>query len=272
MAIAYEVEDGVAEIRFDRPDKLNALTLAMYDELGEAWHAAAADDAVRAIVLTGSGDRAFCVGADLTESIPALASDRFDISAWDPAHVKDRPLDKPIVAAVNGLCLGGGFEILLATDIRIAADTASFGFPEATMGFVPAGGTLVRLRRQIAYAHAMELLLTGERFDAAHLFRIGLVNQVVPAAELQDVARERAMRLARMSPNALSTIKQSVRELAELPLADAFAAEAAYGQRTFTSPEAREALAAFAARSTPSSPNPSRSRADAGTPDTKDPR
>lgn len=272
MSIAYAVEDGVAEIRFDRPDKLNALTLAMYDELGAAWHAAASDDAVRAIVLTGSGDRAFCVGADLTESIPALASDRFDISAWDPAHVKDRPLDKPIVAAVNGLCLGGGFEILLATDIRIAADTATFAFPEATMGFVPAGGTLVRLSRQIAHAHAMELLLTAERFDAAHLHRIGLVNQVVPAAELQDVARERALRLAAMSPNALRTIKQSVRELADLPLADAFAAEAAYGQRTFTSPEAREALDAFAARAGGHSHHSPDTRPDAGAPETKDPR
>lgn len=208
MSIAYEARDGIAEIRFDRPDKLNALTLAMYDELGAAWHAAAEDDDVRAIVLTGTGDRAFCVGADLTESIPALASDTMDISAWDPAHVKDRPLDKPIVAAVNGLCLGGGFEILLATDIRIAADTATFAFPEATMGFVPAGGTLVRLSRQIAHAHAMELLLTAERFDAQHLFRIGIVNQVVPGAQLREVAFAKARRLAELSPTALSTVKE----------------------------------------------------------------
>jgi len=256
VSIAYEVVDGIAEIRFDRPEKLNALTLAMYDELGAAWHAAAEDDDVRAIVLTGSGDRAFCVGADLTESIPALASDAMDISAWDPAHVKDRPLDKPIVAAVNGLCLGGGFEILLATDIRIAADTASFAFPEATMGFVPAGGTLVRLSRQIAHAHAMELLLSAERFDAAHLHRIGIVNQVVPAAELREVAFAKARRLAALSPTALSTIKESVRVLADLPLDEAFAAEARFGQRTFTSPDARVALEAFAARAAPTPPEP----------------
>ena len=270
MSIAYEVREGVAEIRFDRPDKLNALTLAMYDELGAAWHAAAADDDVRAIVLTGSGDRAFCVGADLTESIPALASDRMDISAWDPAHVKDRPLDKPIVAAVNGLCLGGGFEILLATDIRIAADTATFAFPEATMGFVPAGGTLVRLSRQIAHAHAMELLLSAERFDAAHLHRIGIVNRVVPAAELREVAFAQARRLASLSPTALSTIKESVRVLADLPLDDAFAAEAAFGQRTFTSPDARTALEAFAARAAkaPPEPTPSEPHRAADTPST----
>jgi len=269
MAIAYEVADGIAEIRFDRPDKLNALTLAMYDQLGQAWESARSDDAVRAIVLTGSGDRAFCVGADLTESIPALASDRFDISAWDPAHVKDRPLDKPIVAAVNGLCLGGGFEILLATDIRIAAEGASFGFPEATMGFVPAGGTLVRLQRQIGHAHAMELLLTAERFDAAHLARIGVLNRVVPAAELREVAWSIARRLASLSPTALATIKESVRTLAELPLEQAFAQEARLGQRTFTSPDARAGLARFAARAaTPETP----AAADAATPDREERR
>ncbi|MGX6448327.1 enoyl-CoA hydratase/isomerase family protein [Patulibacter sp. S7RM1-6] len=262
MSIAYEVADGIAEIRFDRPEKLNALTLAMYDELGAAWAAARDDDAVRVVVLTGAGDRAFCVGADLTESIPALASDRFDISAWDPAHVKDAPLDKPIVAAVNGLCLGGGFEILLATDIRIAAEGASFAFPEASMGFLPAGGTLVRLRRQIAHAHAMELLMTAERFDAAHLHRIGVLNRVVPAAELRETAWATARRLAGMSPTALRTLKESVRTLADLPLDEAFAAEAAFGQRTFTSPEARVALDAFAARAA----------APAPAPDEKDPR
>ncbi|MBB4662220.1 enoyl-CoA hydratase/isomerase family protein [Conexibacter arvalis] len=251
MAIAYEVADGIAEIRFDRPEKLNALTLAMYDQLGEAWRAARDDDAVRVVLLTGAGERAFCVGADLTESIPALASDQFDISRWDPAHLKDAPFHKPIVAAVNGLCLGGGFELLLATDIRIAAADASFGFPEPTMGFVPAGGTLVRLQRQIGYAAAMELLLTGERFDAEHLLRVGVLNRVVAPGELHATARGVAERIASLSAQAVQTTKQSVLELADLPLADAFAREARLGQRTFTSDDAREGLRAFAERRAP---------------------
>jgi enoyl-CoA hydratase len=251
MAIAYEVSDGVAEIRLDRPEKLNALTLAMYDELGQAWADARKDPAVRAVLLTGAGDRAFCVGADLEESIPALASDHFDISAWDPAHLKGMAFFKPIVAAVNGLCLGGGFEILLATDVRIAASTASFGFPEPTMGFVPAGGTLVRLPRQIGYAPAMELLLTGERFDAEHLLRVGVLNQVVEPGELMDVARARAERLASLSQQAVQTIKESVLTLADLPADQAFRREAQLGQRTVTSDDARDALRAFAARRRP---------------------
>jgi enoyl-CoA hydratase len=247
MAIAYERSDGVAEIRFDRPEKLNALTLDMYEQLGQAWADARDDPAVRAVLLTGAGDRAFCVGADLEESIPALASGRFDISRWDPAHLKGMAFYKPIVAAVNGLCLGGGFEILLATDLRIASSAASFGFPEPTLGFVP-GGTLVRLQRQIGYAPAMELLLTGERFAPEHLLRVGVLNQVVEPDELLDVARARAERLASLSSQALQTIKQSLLELADLPADAAFAREAQLGQRAFTSDDAREGLRSFAAR------------------------
>ena len=250
MSIAYEVSGGVAEIRFDRPEKLNALTLAMYEQLGQAWADARDDPAVRVVLLTGAGERAFCVGADLEESIPALADDRFDISAWDPAHLKGMAFYKPIVAAVNGLCLGGGFEILLATDLRIASSTASFGFPEPTIGFVPAGGTLVRLPRQIGYAPAMELLLTGERFSPEHLLRVGVLNAVVAPERLLDAARERCERLASLSAQALQTIKESVLTLADLPAEEAFAREAELGQRTFTSDDARAGLRSFAARRT----------------------
>src|SRR5690606_28995942 len=104
---------------------------------------------VRVVILTGAGERAFCAGADLKESIPALARNEIDISAWDGAHLKSFDLDKPIVCAVNGLCMGAGFEIMLATDLRIAASTAVFSLPEVSLGIVPAGGTLVRLVRQI---------------------------------------------------------------------------------------------------------------------------
>ncbi|MET0327256.1 MAG: enoyl-CoA hydratase/isomerase family protein, partial [Luteimonas sp.] len=124
MGIAYEVSDGIAMIRFDRPDKLNALTLSMYRELGDAFIAARDDARVRVVILTASGQRAFCVGADLGESIPALMEDAFDISQWDDAHLKNLRLYKPVLCAINGLCLGGGFEIMLGTDIRIAADHA----------------------------------------------------------------------------------------------------------------------------------------------------
>lgn len=248
MAIDIQRDGAVATIRIARPEKLNALSLAMYQDLGKAFVEAAEDDGVRAVVLAGAGDRAFCVGADLTESIPALASDRFDISEWDPAHLKNVPLYKPVVCAIRGLCIGGGFEIMLATDIRIAAEDAVFQLPEAVHGFVPAGGTLVRLIRQIGHAHAMEILLTAQRFSSSEMLAKGVVNRVLPAAEVEPAARELAERMAALSPSAVQTIKQAALTLQDLPYREAFAAEALLGQRTFTSEDARRGLAAFATR------------------------
>lgn len=246
MTIEVTRDGEVATVRFARPEKLNAMTLAMYDDLGRAFTEISRDDRILAVVLTGSGERAFCVGADLTESIPALSSGRFDISAWDPAHLKTVAFYKPIISAVRGLCLGGGFEIMLATDIRIAAEDAIFQFPEVGHGFVPAGGTLVRLTRQIAYAHAMELMLTGRRFSAAELMTRGVINQVLPAGEVEPAAAALAASLAAKPPLAVQTIKEAALTLYDLPSEEAFAREAELGQRTFTSERAREALARFA--------------------------
>lgn len=248
MAITVERTGHVATIRINRPDKLNALSLSMYDDLGRAFVAARDDDDVRVIILAGEGDRAFCVGADLLESIPALASDSFDISAWDPAHLKGARLYKPVICAVRGLCIGGGFELMLGTDIRIAAEDATFQLPEPAHGFVPAGGTLVRLVRQIGYAHAMEILLTARRFSAAELLAKGILNTVVPSDQVETVAMETAQRIAALSPTAIQTIKEAVLTLPDLGLDEAFAAEAKLGQRTFTSEDAKRGLAAFAAR------------------------
>lgn len=245
MAIEVTRDGAVATVRFARPEKLNALTLAMYDDLGRAFVEIGHDDRVHAVVLAGSGDRAFCVGADLTESIPALSSGQFDISAWDPAHLKTGAFYKPIVSAVRGLCMGGGFEILLATDLRIAADDAIFQFPEVGHGFVPAGGTLVRLTRQIAYAHAMELMLSGRRFTAAELLTRGVLNQVVASDQVEPVAMALAAAIADKSPLAVQTIKEAALTLYDLPVAEAFAREAILGQRTFTSEDAKRALARF---------------------------
>jgi enoyl-CoA hydratase len=246
MSIGYQLDDGIARICIDRPEKLNALTLAMYDELGAAFKSAAEDERVRVVILTGAGERAFCVGADLRESIPALARNDIDISAWDIAHLKSLNIDKPVVCAVNGLCMGGGFEIMLATDLRIAACTAQFSLPEVSLGIVPAGGTLVRLVRQIGFAAAMEILMTGERFSSEHLLRVGVLNRVVAPEHLAEAVAQLADRLRRLSPTALKVIKQAVRELGDLPLQEAFRREAVLGQLAFTSADARRGLAAFA--------------------------
>jgi enoyl-CoA hydratase len=248
MAIEMVREGAVAVVRFARPDKLNAMTLAMYDDLGRAFAEIGRDDRVNAVMLAGAGDRAFCVGADLLESIPALASGSIDISAWDPAHLKGGGFYKPIVAAVRGLCMGAGFEIMLATDLRIAADDAVFQLPEVDHGFVPAGGTLVRLVRQIAYAHAMELMLSGRRFNAEELRERGVVNRVVPSDRVEPVAMAMAQEMAAKNPVAVQVIKQAALTLYDLPLDEAFAKEAALGQQAFTSEGARMGLARFAAR------------------------
>ncbi len=249
MAVVRLDRDGaLAVITIDRPEKLNALTLAMYEQLGEAFAEVRDDDRIGAAILTGAGERAFCVGADLTESIPALTDGRFDISEWDAAHQKHSSLNKPVVAAVNGLCLGGGFEILLSTDIRIAAASAQFALPETGVGVVPAGGTLVRLIRQVPYAWAMELMLRGNRIDAETALRYGILNRIVPAADLQTEALSVAEDLLSRSWTALAAVKGAVRALADLPEDEAFRAEAVLGQTAFTSDDAREGLAAFAER------------------------
>ena len=253
--VRLERTGAIATITIDRPEKLNALTLAMYDELGAAFAEVRDDPAIAVAVLTGAGDRAFCVGADLTESIPALTEGRFDISHWDAAHQKHSTLDKPVIGAVNGLCLGGGFEILLSTDIRIAADTATFAFPETGVGVVPAGGTLTRLARQIPYAFAMDLMLRGAPIDAATAQRYGILNEVVPVADLQDTAMRVADELLTRSRTAMATVKRSVRELLDLPTDAAFRREAELGQQAFTSDDAREGLAAFAERRPPRFPS-----------------
>jgi enoyl-CoA hydratase len=250
MSIDVTRNSHIATIRINRPDKLNALTLAMYDDLGRAFLEAKDDAGIRVVVLTGAGERAFCVGADLTESIPALASDKMDISAWDPAHIKFPGFYKPVISAIRGLCMGGGFEIMLATDIRIAADTAIFQLPEPKHGFVPAGGTLVRLVRQIGYAHAMEIMLTAERFSAQDMLAKGIVNRVCDADQVEPQAFEIAEKIAALSPGAVQTIKEAALTLQDLPLDEAFRQEAVLGQRTFTSADAKRGLAAFASKGT----------------------
>lgn len=253
--VLLERVGAIGVITLNRPHKLNALTLSMYEDLGAAFDEVRDAPDLGVAVLTGAGDRAFSVGADLTESIPPLAEGRFDISRWDGAHQKHTRLFKPVIAAVNGLCLGGGFEIMLSTDLRIASDRATFALPEPGVGVVPAGGTLVRLARQIPYAWAMELLLTGDAIDAEHALRRGMLNRVVPHDQLMSRAVELAERLLERSGTSLGVIKASVLRLGDMPMDTAFHAEALYGQQAFDSDDSREGLAAFAQRRDPDFPS-----------------
>lgn len=180
--VLVDTADGVATLTLNRPEVMNAVNLPLREEVMQTTAALDADPAVRAIVLTGAGDRAFCVGADLKERQRKTVADLYHFRR----HVNPRwvnaiaTITKPVIAAVNGYCLGGGVELVLQCDVAIASDKAQFGLPEVTLGFFPGAGACQRLPRLVGISRAKELILSGRRFDAAEAERIGLVARVVP--------------------------------------------------------------------------------------------
>ena len=250
------VADGIALLTLNRPAARNAISPQMACLLADALGEADADDAVRVVVLTGAGERAFCSGGDLALTLPLMTGARAPQDAWDrrllddPAvmarsALRDFAFDKPVVAAINGACLAGGMETVLATDLRIAADHASFGLPEVKRALIPFAGSLVRLPRQIAHCHAMELLLLGDMVSAADALRMGLVNQVLPGAEVLPRAMELAARIAANGPVAVRAIKRTVRESSGLTLAEGYALEDAAKDMVMATADAREGPLAF---------------------------
>lgn len=247
--VGYSVEGPVAVITLDRPSAHNALTIRMIRRLAEATEAAGQDDEVRTVVLTGAGEKAFSAGGDLGELIPRLTKGELEILVPDPAKRFFSDLFKPIVAAVNGLCLAGGLEILLGTDIRIAAEHAVFGVPEVRWGLVPGGGTHVRLPQQVPWAIAMKLLLTGDHIDAVEAARHGLVTEVVPGDEVRQRAMEIARGIARNAPVAVRTAKEiAVRALGNEPR---FALELGLNERVLRTEDAAEGPRAFMEKRAP---------------------
>ncbi len=252
--ISYEVNGGIAVVKFNRPEKLNTLTLQMYEDLGNAFIKAQEDPNVAVCILTGEGEKSFCVGADLTESIPYLNQGHY-IDEWDAAHFKHIKMNKPVISAINGMCMGGGFEIMLGTDIRVASNKAVFALPEVSLGIVPAGGTLVRLARQIPYVKAMELILTGDKIDAQKALDYGILNYVTEPDQVMDKAMEIASKFLSLSSVAVQTAKESVIKLREIPLEQAFETEAMLGYKAFTSEDAKEGLDAFYNKRKPDFPS-----------------
>lgn len=228
----------------------------MFVELADAWEEVREDSAVRVAVLTAAGEVDFCCGGDLGAVIPLWTGARqpqtsveerlvADPLIADKIMLKDRPLLKPIIAAVNGRALGGGTELLQATDIRIAADHAEFALPEPKVGVVPGAGSMVRLTRQLPYAHAMKILLGGEPVSAAEALAMGLISEVVPLAQLQERAEEVAANVSRQAPLALQAIKRTALESHTLPWAEAFALEMEQSAVVMMSKDAREGPRAF---------------------------
>jgi enoyl-CoA hydratase len=247
--VTYAVDDGVAVVTLDRPEAHNALTVHMVRRFAEASALAQADESVRAVVVTGAGSRAFCAGGDLGELIPRLTAGELEILTPDPTKRFLSDVDKPVVAAVNGICLAGGLELLLGTDIRIASDRAVFGLPEVRWGLVPGGGSHVRLPQQVPWAFAMQLLLTGDHVPAQRAYDVGLVNEVLPGEEVLDRALAIARAITRNGPLAVRAAKNiAVRALANEPR---FALEYALNARVVASDDATEGPRAFIEKRVP---------------------
>lgn len=236
-------DGAVAEITLNRPEKLNALTLDMVADLRRLEAELGADDTVRVVLITGAGDRAFCAGGDLRTLLPAALEAGTDVLNPDPAARFFSRLFKPVVAAVEGVCFGGGLELMLGTDIRIVSANATFAAPEVQRGLIAGSGTNVRLPRQIPWAIAMELLLLGESIDAARAYEAGLVNRVVPAGRALDEARRLAGRIADRAPLAVQTAKQIAVRSADLT--PGFALEHALNAVVLRSDDAREGVASY---------------------------
>ena len=196
----------VAIVTLDNPSRMNAMTRAMMADLGKLWDELERDS-TRCIVLTGAGERAFSAGADLSGDLSARVEMAKVIGH---ALLKSDVYTKPVVAAVNGDCVGGGLELLLSTDIRAAAPHARFGLPEVKWSIYPFGGAPIKLIQQIGHVHAMNLLLTAKLVDATEAARLGLINRVVPAAELMAWALETAETIAANSPTAVQAVKKQI--------------------------------------------------------------
>ena len=224
--LIYEKADSVARISLDRPAVLNAYNVQMRDDFSEALHAVEDDPDVRTLLITGEG-RGFCAGADLTEfgSAPSQVIARrvrWQRDVWGQII----NLDKPIVVAVHGYCIGSGLEIALLCDLRLAADDAVFAMPETRLGMIPAAGGTQTLPRNAGSSQALDLLLTGRRFTAQEALSVGLVTRLSPPERLPGDARQAAAALAQAPPEAIAALKRSLREGADMALDEGLKLEA----------------------------------------------
>jgi enoyl-CoA hydratase/carnithine racemase len=237
----------VAIITIDNQRRLNAMTRQMLGDLGHLWDELERDEC-RCIVLTGAGERAFTVGADISGDLSAGP----EIARMvNHALLKNEPYSKPIIAAVNGDCIGGGLELLLSTDIRAAVPTARFGLTEVKWSIYPFGGSTIKLIQQIGYVHAMDLLLTAQLIDAAQAAQLGLVNRLVPAPELMGWAIEMAEMIAANSPSAVQAVKRQVSATIADHALTREAMEQQLGDAVRASPEFAEGIAAFREKRAP---------------------
>ena len=247
-----DLVDNVLVVTMNRPEVRNALSGPMLAIMKEAWDRVDDDPDVRVCILTGVGG-SFCAGADLkamTSNHPGENAGKFDFSVIEPL-LKGRRLTKPLIAAVEGPAVAGGTEILQATDIRVAGESARFGVSEARWGLFPLGGSAVRLPRQIPYTVAADLLLTGRHIRAAEAKEIGLIGHVVPDGQALGKAMELAALITANGPIAVRKILQTMRETEAMHENDGFEVDARLGMEVFSSEDAKEGPRAFAEKRKP---------------------
>ena len=247
MPVELEVDSaGVALITLNRPERLNAMDAEAYRQLSEAWARVRDDGDIRVAVVTGVGEKSFTTGADLK----SFVTDPGDLSGfWNTQkdQLLNRGLEvwKPVISAINGYCLGGGMTLMMATDIRIAAEHATFALAEVKRGIVAANGGTQRVLAQLPYAVGMELLLTGDRWDAATAERWGLINKVVPLDRLMETAMDYARRLSVNAPLAMQAAKELAVRGKDMDLASGLRMEQAINRLLQFTEDAKEGPAAF---------------------------
>lgn len=244
--IKTELRDGVLIVTIDRPKVLNALNAQTVAEIGRVFDEARDDDSVRAVVLTGSGEKAFVAGADINElakmnPMTGKATSELGQSTF----LKIERFPKPVIAAVNGFALGGGCELALACHIRIASDKAQLGLPEVTLGIIPGYGGTQRLARLVGKGKALEIICTADRVPAAEAEKIGLVNKVVPADQLMSVAEEMARKIASRGPVAVRCAIEAVMNGSEMPFEEGQFLEATLFGLLCATEDMKEGMQAF---------------------------
>lgn len=246
MSVRLDIADRVARIVIDRPDRLNAVDAATEAELEAAWQELERRTDVSCVVLTGAGEKAFCVGADMKDV------GKSGLEYWADARPHGfggiayrRSLDIPVIARVNGYALGGGFEMVLGCDIVVAAQTAQFGLPEGRVGRMPLDGGMVLLQRKIPHNLAMGVMLTGRRFSAAEMAGYGIVNEVAPVAELDAAVERWVGEIVANAPLSLRAIKQTVNRTGHLSPAEAQALRTPALVAALASDDAKEGVRAF---------------------------